>query len=200
MMDKSFSKILEEIYQNYLAHSWLRILVGLSVVVCALFVLYLSSVVYGALNNYQIQSAELRSVPLLTRQIAHLEQQHHRVSVELEQLNVLPELELLHATDGWAEGRLDLHRLAQTHRLQLIALDRLNEPEELRPSSPELSVVNSFSLKLEGHFFDYVSFRKALSARLGLVQIEREYLSHNPRGKLDILMELRIYRSNKPSA
>ena len=200
MVDKSLDKILEQAYQKYLAHSWLKILVGLSVVLCTLCVVYLSSIVHGALNHYQIQSAELLSVPLLTRQIARLEQQHRRVSAELAQLNALPELELPNATDGWAEGRLDLHRLAQAHRLQLITLDKLNEQEEPTLASPELSVADSFSLKLEGHFFDYVSFREALSARLGLVRIEREHLSHNPRGKLDILLELRIYRSNKSSA
>ena len=173
-----------------LSKSLVYISIVLSVIVPSVcFALF----VYPTMTTYAASKAQVVSVPLLEQQVARLKKLYRNSHAALTELEADTLLIALHNIGGAQQSPIELHRLAHDHKLTIVATDTLNDPE-VRLQFADYFTVTRFSWHLKGHFFNYLTFKKALWQQHPLIHMEREHLSVRDALKLDIIVDINLYQ------
>ncbi|MBC6414435.1 MAG: hypothetical protein GDA45_06105 [Chromatiales bacterium] len=154
---------------------------------------YFALSVYPTMTAYSKGKAQLVSIPSLSQQLEQLKQRYKNSHTALLGLEADISSAFGHDATAKQYNSLDLHRLAHKHRLTIVAMDTLSE----QPISPHLAdhfTIDHLSWQLRGYFPDYLEFRKAVRQQQPLLQTIQEHLSAEENLKLNIVVDLNIYR------
>ena len=173
-----------------LAKSLVYVSIVLSVIVPSVcFAIF----VYPTMTTYAASKAQVVSVPLLEQQVAHLKKLHRNSHAALTELEADSLLTALRNIGDAQQSPIELHRLAHDHKLTIVATDTLNE-SEVPPQFADYFTTTRFSWHFKGHFFNYLTFKKALWEQHPLIHMEREHLSARDDLKLDIIVDINLYQ------
>ena len=148
--------------------------------------------VYPTTVDYATSKAQLASIPILTQQVAQLDQMYQSASATLTELEAEP---LLASLDDAVlqHNTIDLHRMAHHHQLKIVATNTIND-HRISSQFTEHFTATHYSWHLRGRFADYLRFKKALWELSHLMQMEREHLSTKEELQLDIVVDLSVYQ------
>ena len=148
--------------------------------------------VYPATVDYTTSKVQLASIPILIQQVAQLDKMYKSASAILIELEADP---LLASLDDAVlqHNAIDLHRMANNHRLRIVATNTINDHRISSQFTEHFTVIH-YSWHLRGRFADYLRFKKALWKLSHLMQMEREHLSTQEELQLDIVIDLSVYQ------
>jgi len=174
-----------------------RFLAYLSAVLAVIIpTVYFAIFVFPMTETYASHRAQVASIPVLRQQLARSKAAYQTSYASLKHLEAEELLVSLHNAQETLYKPSEVHRLAELHKLTIVAMETLNH-HETTPQLAELFdkhfTVARFSWNLKGYFFNYLAFREALHNQHPLLYTARERLTPEADQKIDIVVDINVY-------
>ena len=156
-------------------------------------VAYFVLCIYPTIMAHNEAKQQLAAITLLTQKLEQLKKLYKDNQAILLDLEAETSVPSEHATGAKQYNSIDLHRLAHQHQLTTVAMNTLKD-QQISPRLANHFTAHHLSWHLRGHFLDYLGFRNALWEKQPLLQVIHEQLSTEENLKLDIVVDLNIYR------